>query len=240
VDENLSEIERAEWLKGFIRENWLYAVLGVALALGGMYGWKAWQRHQDEQSFQAAARFEQMLEALSRNDKEQGLKLAGEIKSEFGRTPYAEQAELVLARVQVEAGELDQAAARLAALMAATKDDELALVARLRLARVQLAQGSADQALVTLDGATASAGEARVQELRGDALLVKGDRAGALKAYQAAKAAAEAAPAAGLVDAELIELKIDDLAGAATAAAAPAGGSSTAIPAAAPATAVQQ
>jgi len=228
VDENLSEIERAEWLKSFIRENWLYAVLGVALALGGMYGWKAWQKHQDEQSIQAAARFEQMLEALSRNDKEQGFKLAGEIKSEYGTTPYADQAELVLARVQVEAGEFEPAAARLAALMTATKDEELALVARLRLARVQLAQGNPDQALVTLDGAKASAGEARVHELRGDALLTKGDRAGALKAYQAAKTAAEAATGAGLVDAELIDLKIDDLAGAATAAA---GSAATAAPA---------
>lgn len=221
MDENLSEIERAEWLKQVVKENWLYAVLGIALAMGGLYGWQAWQRHVDRRAVQASARFEQMLDALARNDKVQGFKLGGEIKDEFGDTAFADQAELVLARVHVEAGELDQAATKLAAVMASTKDEELALVARLRLARVQIAQGNSAQALVTLDGAKDRAVDARVQELRGDALLAKGDRAGALQAYQAARTAAADMREAGLVDAELIDLKIDDLAGAATAAARP-------------------
>ncbi|MBP6514979.1 MAG: tetratricopeptide repeat protein [Steroidobacteraceae bacterium] len=221
MDENLSEIERAEWLKGVIRDNWIYAVLGVAIALGGLYGWRAWQGSLDQRSVDASARFEQMLEALSRNEREKAFKIGAEIKDEFGSTPFADQAELVLARAHVESGELDKAATRLAAVMSSTDDAELALVARLRLARVQIAQGSADQALATLDGAKTTVGDARVQELRGDALLAKGDRAGALKAYQAARTAAQASQEQGLVDVELLELKIDDLAGAATAAAAP-------------------
>ena len=48
---------------------------------------------------------------------------------------------------------------------------------------------------------------ARFDEIRGDALLKKGDKAGALAAYRAALGAKEP----GLVDTGLLQLKINDL-----------------------------
>ena len=73
-----------------------------------------------------------------------------------------------------------------------------------RLARVYLEQDKPDEALALLKSGKPGAFEPRFEEIRGDALLAKGDRSGALTAYRAARAGA----AGGAVDAGLLELKI--------------------------------
>lgn len=217
MEDYLSEDEQAQQLKSWFKENWIWMVAGIALGLGGIYGWQGYNRYLDSRSQEGAQRFQQMLEAFGSSRNAEGMKLAGELRSEYGRTPYADQADLVVARVHVEAGEFEKAVERLRAVMDDADDPELRTVARFRLARVQLAQGNLDQALGTLDGVKTPGTEAPVAELRGDVLLAKGDRAGALKAYQAARDAAAKSRDEGLVDRELLELKIDDLAGAAPA-----------------------
>ncbi|MGQ0383999.1 MAG: YfgM family protein [Gammaproteobacteria bacterium] len=214
VDEFLSEREQAEQLKQWLRVNWIWLFAGVALALGGYYGWRWWEARQSGRSLAAESRFSAMLEALARNQREDGVRIAGELTGQYADTPYADQAALVLARLDVEGGDLAAAAARLTQVMDSTRDPELRLVSRLRLARLQLAQGLHDAALATLDGAATPSVDARVAELRGDALLAKGDRAGALEAYRRAQEAATGAPP-GLVDGELLGYKIDGLAAAA-------------------------
>ena len=82
-------------------------------------------------------------------------------------------------------------------------------IGRLRLARVESAQGKHDAAIVTLNGAQAGKFEARFAEARGDILFAKGDNAGALQAYQQALSTGEE----GVVDLELLDLKIRDLGG---------------------------
>ncbi len=91
--------------------------------------------------------------------------------------------------------------------MSRTKDGELALVARLRLARVQVAQNKLDDALATLNGVKAGAFEARFHDARGDVLFAKGDKAGALKEYEAARAGTDNRS----VDPQTLQLKINDL-----------------------------
>lgn len=214
VDEFLSEREQAEQLRHWFRENWLWLVASVALTLGGVYGYRWWQSHQASRSLAAEQRFTAMLTALSRNERDEGKRIGTELTGEYADTPYADQASLVLARLDVEAGELAQAGTRLAEVMNSSKDPQLALVARLRLARVQLARGLYDDAIATLDGAGDPAVLARVEELRGDVQLARGDRAAALASYRKAQASAEDAGAAGegLVDPELLGFKIDELA----------------------------
>ena len=85
-------------------------------------------------------------------------------------------------------------------------------MARLRLARVQLAEGRYDDALKSLDAVSTPSVDARVLELRGDVRLAQGDKAAALDNWRKAAAAAAADPEAGAqVDAELLQLKIDEL-----------------------------
>jgi len=146
-----------------------------------------------------------VLAALDRNDRKRALELTEELHKDFASTPYPDQAELALARVNVEAAELDEAIKRLRQVMNDSKDDELKHIARVRLARVQLAQGKPDDALATLNGDKAGAFEPKYTEVRGDILLAKGDKAGALAEYKKALAATEP----GVVDAGLLQLGIE-------------------------------
>lgn len=231
VDEYLSEREQAEQLRHWLAANWIWMAAGVLLVVGGWYGYRWWQSEQSEKSLAAETRFTAMLEALTQDNRAEGLKIGGEITTEYGGTPYADQAALVLARMEVEGGEFAQAETRLAAVAKDSKDPDLRLVAQLRLARVQLAQGKHDEALATLESARQPSTAARVEELRGDVLMARGDAAGALASYRKAQGSVEAPTVDdSLVDAELLGLKIDELSAATATAPVPA----TAAPAPAP------
>lgn len=223
VDEYLSEREQAEQLRHWLRANWLWMAAGVLLVVGGWYGYRWWHAQQSEKSLAAEARFTAMLAALSQEQRAEGQKIGGEITTEYRGTPYADQAALVLARLEVEGGDFAQAETRLASVAKDSKDPDLRVVAQLRLARVQLAQGKHDAALATLEAVRQPSSEARVEDLRGDVLMARGDSAGALAAWRKAQASVEASTAEnGLVDAELLGLKIDELSAAAATAPQPA------------------
>jgi predicted negative regulator of RcsB-dependent stress response len=212
VDEYLSEREQADQLKAWLRDNWIWLAAGIVLGLGGVFGYRWWNAHQLARSQEAEMQFSAMLDALDRNQREQGLQIASKITGEYTDTPYADQTLLVLARLDIESGELDSAAITLKQVMDSTRDPELALVARLRLARVELAKGSYDDALATLAAVENPAVAARVAELRGDVLMARGKPADALVAYREAQSAVEQGKTAdGLVDQELLRLKIDEL-----------------------------
>jgi predicted negative regulator of RcsB-dependent stress response len=207
VEEYLNEKEQWERVLAWLREQGPWILAGVAVALGLFGGWHFWQNRMQQRDLAAASRYDQVINAFTHNDIVGGFRLADGLVKEFPRTAYADQADLAVARVQVETKQLDQAAARLQHVLGSTKDAELALIARLRLARVQLAQGKADDALKTLDAAKPGAFAARYAEVRGDALLAKGDRDGALKAYREARGSG-----ASTLDTGLLDLKIGELA----------------------------
>jgi predicted negative regulator of RcsB-dependent stress response len=207
VEEYLNEKEQWERVLAWLREQGPWIVAGVALALAVYGGWNYWQNRTQQRNLAAAARYEQVIEAFGRNDVNAGSRLADELVKAYPSTAYADQANLAVARIQVENKQLEPAATRLRQVLAATSDPELALVARLRLARVELAQGNPDQALKTLDAVNPGAFAARYAQVRGDVLLAKGDRDGALKAYREARSGGDTTTDGGLLD-----LKIDELA----------------------------
>ncbi len=207
MDEYLNEKEQWERLLGNLREQAPWMLAGVAVVVAAFGGWHLWQARAERRALEAAGLYQQALSAFTRNDLAGGIKIADRVVQEFSGSGYSDQANLAAARVQAETQQLDQAAARLSQVLRTTRDPALALVARLRLARVQLAQGKPDDAIKTLDAVPAGAFSARFAEVRGDALLAKGDREGALKQYREARASG-----ADTVDPELLDLKINELA----------------------------
>ncbi|HZF17786.1 MAG TPA: tetratricopeptide repeat protein [Steroidobacteraceae bacterium] len=216
MDVYKSEKEQWEDVKRWFRENGAWIVAGVVLGAGGLYGYRYWQAREDSQSIEAHVHYGNVLNALYAGKKDEALKEIALLDDEYGRTPYADQARLRLAAWFVDSGKLSDAVAPLTRIMDESRDDGLRLVARLRLARVLAEQGKPDEALRLIDGAGPSAFDPRFEETRGDILIVKGDRAGALAAYE--RAAASTVPA--IVNDELLKLKIADLADVAKPAAA--------------------
>jgi len=218
VDEYLSEKEQLDRLMGWLRANTPWIVIG--LACGGLivFGVRWWQARADRNGVDASQSYTHILDAFDRGDRTKGLDLVEQLSRAHPGSPYVDQADLAAARLLLETGQPDRAASYLTVVMEHSRDPELALVARLRLARVQVAQGHPDVALSTLGKADQGAFEGRFAEVRGDAYFAKGDRASALREYRAARAAIGPAQAAN----DLLDLKINDLAGAATSMPAPA------------------
>ena len=204
-----SEAEQMERAKSWLKMNAIWIIAGIAIGAGGLGGWRWYQERRNTQAETASARYEELVDAFSRRDNVRGTTLLEELNREYAWTPYASLGTLIAARVQVEANELDKAAAGLKSVMDNAKDDELKMVARLRLARVQSALGKNDEALATLKIDDPGEFAPRLADTRGDVLLAKGDRVGALREYLAARTAEND----GRVDIELLDLKIRDLGG---------------------------
>ena len=218
MDEYLSEDEQWERAKAWLRAYSPWILAGVIVALGGLAGWNWWQERQNRFGVEASALYEQMTDALQKNDPTRAKAVAASLEKDFPGSPYVDQAHFFEARLAVEANDLPKAESLLKGVMDGTKDDQLALIARSRLARVQLAQGKPDDARATLDAKPAGAFEARFHEVRGDILFAKGDKPGALKEYLAALAGSDGRS----VDTQSLQLKINDLKADAPAPAATA------------------
>jgi predicted negative regulator of RcsB-dependent stress response len=219
VDEFLTEAEQWERAKAWLRSYLPWILGGIVVALAGLAGWNWWRDRQDSLGVQASALYEQMTDALQKNDPTRAKSIAASLEKQYPDSPYVDQAHLFEARLAIEANDLAKADSLLRGIMDHTDDEQLALVARLRLARVQLAQNKPDDALATLNAKPAGAFEGRFHEVRGDVLFAKGDKPGALKEYLSALAQSDARS----VDTQTLQLKINDLKTAdASAPAAPA------------------
>ena len=206
---DLNEQEQLDLVKSKVRELWIYVVAGIAIGLGGLAGWNWWQDRRETQAQTASARYEELLQAFGRNDATRGHTLLAELKADYAWTPYAALGELIAVRIHVEANELDKAAAGLKSVMDTAHDDEIKMIARLRLARVLSAQSKHDEALALLQVDEAGEFASRISDVRGDVLLAKGDRAGALREYLAARQGEND----GRLDFDMLDLKIRDLGG---------------------------
>lgn len=204
-----SEAEQYERAKAWTKMNGPWIVAGVAIGALLLGGWRWYQDRRNTQAETASARYDEMVTALNRGDRARGLTIADDINREYSWTPYATLATLMAARIHVDANELDKAAAGLKSVMDTATDKEMRMIARLRLARVQSAQAKYDDALATLKVDDPGEFSTRLADARGDVLLAKGDRAGALREYLAARAGDNK----GRVDDELLDLKIRDLGG---------------------------
>lgn len=231
MDENLNDKEQVELVKSWLRDNGPWLIAGVLIGAAGLWGWNAWQARKEAQAVQASSQYDELLQLLERKDRTAGAKLADDLRRDFSSSPYSDQADLAMARAFVEGDELPKAVERLTRVMNASDDPQLKLLARVRLARVQLAQGNADQALGTLGGAEPGAFAAQFDDVRGDILLSKGDKAGALREYLKAKGNTTL----GVVDLEALDLKIGDLHAQGVADPQAAVPAARAAPAAAPA-----
>jgi predicted negative regulator of RcsB-dependent stress response len=215
TEDYLSDSEQEEALRSWWRENWPWIVGGVVLGLALLAGWRYWTTRQEQGAADAAKLYESVESALVAKDYPRAKTELDKLTADFDRSAYAQQGRMALAKIRVEESKYDEAAALLRTAMEKSQDQELAHVARLRLARILVQQNKHDEALQQLKPDDLGKFAAHAREIRGDALIAKGDAEGARAEYAAALS-----DAGTTIDRNLVELKLQEVGGTAPAAAA--------------------
>lgn len=197
-----SEQEQVDAIKAWWDKNGRTAMMALVAFLVAVLGWQGWEEQRKQRAEAASSQYQQVL-ALMLAEPARAQELGRALVAEYPGSSYAQMTSLALARLAVEQGDLDGAAAQLRAILEQDADSALASMARLRLARIELEQGKSEQALATL-------GETKVASalvLRGDIYLVQGKRVEARTAY------AEALRSDSLVSEQrdVVKMKHDDL-----------------------------
>ena len=213
MDPYSSEREQVEVLKTWWRKNGMPIIAGVGIGLGGLYAWRAWQAEAHGDAEQASSRFEQLVTALAENKTGTLAGQADQILDEHGGTVYASFAALALARLAVEAGDLQKAREHLQWVLDHSRHVPLKRLAKLRLARVLLSAGETDKASALVEELKDGPESASYQELEGDVLRARGQLPEARRAYdEALKLAAGAAGGeSGPQGQTSLQLKMDGL-----------------------------
>ncbi|WP_349572602.1 YfgM family protein [Azotobacter salinestris] len=206
-----TEDEELVQIKDWWRRSGKPLLTGGALALVLVFAWQGWQKYQTGRAHGASALYQQLLDASlkpsGKPDTARIAELYGQLQSDFAGSHYAQYGSLLVAKVAVEDGKLDEAAAELRAILDKPADATLGELARQRLARVLAAQDKAEEGLALLAGEADAAFQAVREEIRGDLLLQLGRPDEARAAYEKAKAAQSADAGPGT-----LQMKLDDLA----------------------------
>ncbi len=204
IDDLLDEHEQSERVRGWLRKNGVSILAGVAIAIGGIWGWKEWQTRHSNSLAGANVQYQIVLKSLEEKDLEQAAKGVKDLESGKANI-YADLAAFQLAKAQVDAGKNEDALATLRAIKA---DPEFKPVIEQRVARLLVATGKTEDAIKQLGTATDSAS----LEIHGDALMAQGKRDAAREQYEKAlKTLDVAAP-----QRRLLETKLTDAGGTVT------------------------
>lgn len=210
-----TEEEQIEAIKRWWDENGKSLIVGIVVALGGVFGYQAWQDHVRETGEAASSLYEDLVAAVTRDSpfetiEEEQLKtgkfIATQLEETYPDSTYAHFAALFMAKVAVEAGDLDTAEKELNWALEHGIDESLEAMTRIRLARVKIARGEPEAALAMLESIDPGTHSVSFEEVRGDAYMALNDEARAREAYGRAVEAQEEGRAR-----PMLQMKLDDL-----------------------------
>lgn len=205
-----TEEEQLEALKRWWRENGRAVVLGAALGVLALAGWRGWEMYVEQRALGASAIYDELLEAVSARDYPAVSEHAETLRADYARTSYATLAALAAAGLAADRERLEAAEEWLRWVLDNAGDPHLSALARARLARVLAERDAADEALDLIAAEVPPAYTALYAEIRGDVLRASGDHEGAASAY---RRALDAEP--GPSDPDLVERKLNWVRGSA-------------------------
>ncbi|MCG6118375.1 MAG: tetratricopeptide repeat protein [Aquimonas sp.] len=204
--EQMDEYERGERVRRWVKDNASSMLGGVSVGLLAFLGWQWYQQGQAQQKVDAAAQFANLREAVEVGNSSEAGEVAQGLADRFAKSPYAAMAQLQMAQIHAEAGDIDASLTALQRARSLSPEPLLAQLAELRIARLKYGRGEHDEALTLLQGM--SGGYAGlVADLRGDILRAQGRRDEAIDAYQDALTHLQE----GVQTRGLVELKLADL-----------------------------
>ncbi len=204
----LTDEEQADRLKRWWDQNGTALVVGVALAVAAVVGWRYYQTYTTNRDNDASAAYMAYLEA--RETGEPTTDLLATLDSEYTGSGYHVFALLHRAADQVEEEDWEEALAYLERAAELTDSQVIADTARYRAAKVLYQLGRLDQALAQLAKIRSAGFRVDVAELSGDIHIANDDPAAARAAYVAGVEAA-GQETANPPNIELLELKLSSM-----------------------------
>ena len=204
---HFAEDEQTEKIRHWWKKNGSAIIVGLVLGIGSVAGYQGWGVYQTRQAEAASDLYQEMLRSLENEALTRVRESADRLISKYGSTAYADAASLMLARLDVEAGQLEQAGHHLSRVIDHSKDSAMQHIARLRLVMLALDQGDLKWADQLLKIQPMGGFESRYDELRGDIFTARNDLKNARNAYQSALENA----VAGSVAAQILDRKLNSV-----------------------------
>lgn len=205
MEQFATEEQQVEAIKRFWKEHGTAIIVGAALGLGGLWGWRYYSDSQLAAREAASVEYQKAVETFGTQGSEEAIAAFISANEDSG---YASIASLLAAKQAVDAGNLELAASHLNRAVSLAENEHLKELAALRLARVQIEMNQLDAALSTLNDVTSEAFGAEVSELKGDVYLNQQKFDDARLAYSGALEKNANNP--------LLKMKLDNLAVAAS------------------------
>ena len=186
---DLEEQERLAELKDWWDKwsLWIYlAIAAIVIAVGSVYGWRAYQKSQNDQAetlFKSVKKTAE--ESAAGKDSKKLSEAATTLADKFPTTFQATDVQLIAAKAAFTANDFAAAKTHLQWVVDKGRDTHRN-IARLRLATVLMETKNFDEALKVLDGVRDDAYASAAADLKGDIFAVQGRRDEARAAYQLA------------------------------------------------------
>lgn len=189
MEENVSEREQIEQIRKWWNANGKALVVGLALGLAALLGYRYWQNVKEATAESASLNYQHFLQLAGAGPGEEPRSAGQAIIDGYPDTAYARLTALLLARLEMDDNKPEDAKRRLQWVIDTGGESELALIARSRLAQVLLGEGKAEEALAEIERATPKGGlsdDPLFAETHGDILAALGRKEDAAKMYDAA------------------------------------------------------
>tara|TARA_Y100000588_G_scaffold359841_1_gene419171 strand:- start:363 stop:998 length:636 start_codon:yes stop_codon:yes gene_type:complete len=206
LDIYATEKEQIDQIKKWWGEYGKAIIFGLVLGLGGLFGYRYWESTRLAEGQNASINYEHLLAVASTGASDEAIEAGDAIIAGYPKSAYAKLSALILAKLAVDARDLDEAKARLQWVIDNSDDGKIKPVAQKRLVQIYLAENNLEDAASTLTQMD-PAFENQFSELRGDVFLAQGKLELARSKYNKALEEIQKRGQAG----EYIRLKIDNL-----------------------------
>lgn len=172
--------EKAEELKQWWKENGTSVFVGIALAIGGMFGWQQWQEYQKNQAEGASRLYAQL-----NDDGNDSTGIFKQLNDNYDGTPYHALAALKTAKKACVSGKPEECENLLRQATKSPQED-IAIIANLHLARALISANKLDEAQSIINQKTPASYASLVDEIKGDLHFAKKEFDEARAAYDRA------------------------------------------------------
>lgn len=217
-DIHLTEEEQSEQFKQWWKENGVSIITGLVLGVAVILGVNYWRDYKQLQLEKASSVFNQILEQNNQSSNSSGQKISitknvEHLKANYGQTPYAVKAALMLSVDYLNQGKTEPALENLSWALENANESSSKHIARINLARLSLDSGDYENAKNHIDKGRIEKGsigyESMYQEITGDIATIEGDLELSESSY---RIALESLPK-GSTYGRILQYKIDQASG---------------------------